>query len=71
MRQYLDDLHVTAKEHGLHVGLAKQGKAWVLSVSRPNTALPLNEMPIRDLHGSLDAAADVLRAWIESKGAPA
>lgn len=65
MRQYLDELHDTAKAHGLHVGLGRKRGGWMLFVSKPVSGELVNGIPCRDLHGSLAAAADILRAWIE------
>lgn len=71
MRAYLDLLHAEAKNAGFHVGLAKHGGQWALRLLKPNGGGIINELPVTNLHKSLDAAADILTEWIkyDSKGA--
>ena len=71
MSPYLEALNTSAVEKGLHIGLAHRDFGWALYACAPVTGVILNELPVRDLKHSLDAAADILRAWIEehSKGA--
>jgi hypothetical protein len=71
MNQYLEALNESALDNGLHIGLANRDTGWALYACRPITGAILNELPVRNLNGSLDAAADILRAWIEDgpKGA--
>lgn len=63
---YLNVLHRVAKRHGLHVGLEWGNGPGVLFVTKPKSGVRVNELPVRDLRRSLDAAADILTAWIEN-----
>ena len=65
-RPYLETLNSVAKDHGLHVGLKRHKHYWLLFVTRPGSTAPVNELVAKDLHGGLDAAAHILRSWIES-----
>lgn len=65
-RPYLEQLNDTAREHGLHIGLRPKGRHWLLFATRPGSKEHVNELMAKDLRGGLDAAAHILRAWIEN-----
>lgn len=65
-RPYLEQLNDTASEHNLHIGLRPKGRYWLLFAVRPGSDEIVNELVAKDLHGGLDAAAHILRAWIEN-----